>query len=371
MWFSTGFIRAGGFNTPPLGLNLTRDCHAGHLLGSFAGKRPFFVSKISYFVSKIFQRVRFSRFAGGLLTSAFILLSCATSPNLENFDGEDRADFSLLPSGAKIYLWADVEKGRPLLDAVPFAGFDGKNLGGALDRTGTAVAALYPQSAARRFFLAGRGKYPNIRAGMSMAFSRDWKKKKSASGGRYWFSKSLNLGVALGPYLVFVSDGDPLERPAAAPDGAAVLDGVKSPPGFEEFRKPCVFAGFLPESHDVVNRFASVMGLPMRIPAKEFFFGASRGPGDEVKWEPLFCMRFASENEAKGLFSLLALARMLMNAKGEAAAAEGSGPAPAASFLLPLIFENEPELSGRDITLRMTPMTTEELSLLFRIFSVY
>jgi hypothetical protein len=326
--FLTVFIRAGGVNTPKL---------------------------------------------AGLLINAFILLSCATSPKLENFGGEDRADFSVLPLGAKVYLWADVEKGRPLLDAVPFAGFDGKNSGNALDRTGTAVAALYPESAGRRFFLAGWGEYPNIRAGMSMAFSRDWKKKKSASGGRYWFSKSMNLGVALGPYLVFVSDGDPLERPSAAPDGAAVLNSVKSPPGFEEFRKPCVLAGFLPESHDVVNRFVSTMDLPMQIPAKEFFFGASRSPGEEVKWAPLFRMQFASENEAKGLFSLLALARMFMNAQSAAAFAEGSGPASAvaAAFLLPLIFENEPELSGRDITLRMTPMTTEELSLLFRIFSVY
>ncbi|MDR0718582.1 MAG: hypothetical protein LBF78_03025 [Treponema sp.] len=313
------------------------------------------------------------------MISVFILLSCATSPKLENFGGEDRADFSVLPSGAKVYLWADVEKGRPLLDAVSFAGFDGKNSGDALDRTGIAVAALYPESAARRFFLAGWGKYPNVRAGMSMAFSRDWKKKKSASGGRYWFSKSLNLGVALGPYLVFVSDGDPLERPAVAPDGAAVLNSVKSPPGFEEFRKPCVFAGFLPESYDVVNRFASAMDLPMQIPAKEFFFGASRIPGDEVKWEPLFCMQFASENEAKGLFNLLILARMFMNAQSAAAVATataaGSGlasvSAVTAAFLLPLIFENEPELSGRNITLRMTPMTTEELSLLFHIFSVY
>jgi hypothetical protein len=328
--------------------------------------------------SGLLKFLKVNRGQGGIKTlrlsiifTCFILLSCATAPKLENFDGEDRADFSVLPSGAKVYLWADVEKGRPLLDAVSFAGFDGKNSGDALDRTGTAVAALYPESAARRFFLAGRGEYPNIRAGMSMAFSRDWKKKKSASGGRYWFSKSLNLGVALGPHLVFVSDSDPLERPSVAPGGAAVLNSVKSPQGFEEFRRPCVLAGFLPESHDVVNRFVSAMGLPMQIPAKEFFFGASRSPGDEVKWEPLFRMRFASENEAKGLFTLLALARMFMNVQSADASEPLSVNVDEASSFLPLIFGNEPELSGRDITFRMTPMTTEDLSLLFRIFSVY
>ncbi|MDR1862480.1 MAG: hypothetical protein LBQ67_01020, partial [Treponema sp.] len=126
------------------------------------------------------------------LLAAILFFSCAASPRQpESLD--EMGEFAFLPPGGALYLWADVEKSRPLLEALSFAGLRVKDAAQILDRTDTAALAFF--GASPRFFFAGRGNYPNLRAGMSMTFSKDWTRVKSPAGGRYWHSPAYGLGL--------------------------------------------------------------------------------------------------------------------------------------------------------------------------------
>ena len=303
-----------------------------------------------------------NRLLGRLLLPAFLVLllgSCATAPRIADaplggFPGG--ADFSVLPPGARVYLWADVKEARPLLEALSMGGISGRDAADILEKTDTAAAAFYPEEAVRRFFLAGWGSYPSWQAGISMTFSRDWKKLKSPTGKGYWYSKSSGIGAAIGSKLVYAADGDPF----ASVQGGA----VESPGGFEEFRGGCVLAGWIPEPREPVNRFLSAAEIPIQFPAEEFFFGAARvqGGGETGEaWEPVFRMRAPAAEQARAIVSLFALARMFM---GETA---GEGPA----AILQVLFASQPVQEGSDISLTLEAMSTEKTALLFNTFSVY
>jgi len=192
---------------------------------------------------------------GVIFFVVFILfVSCATSPKAGPQPADKAPDFSILPDGADLYLWADIAKAKPLLEALSFEGLSGKDASQILERTDTAMAAIYSDSVNRRFFLAGWGNYPSFRAGLSMGFNRDWKTVKSDTGNRYWYSQRNKLGVALGPKAAFVSDGDPF-APGKGLDPA--------PQGFEEFRRTCVLSGWLNNPAATIDRFISNLGIPL------------------------------------------------------------------------------------------------------------
>jgi hypothetical protein len=259
-----------------------------------------------------------------------------------------------------------VKEARQLLEAVSFEGVDGKDASRILERTGTAVAAFYPEEAARRFFLAGWGSYPRLRAGISMAFSRDWKKVKSETGGRYWLSKSRRIGVALGSKLALVADGDPFAPGADSQNGTA-------PEGFEDFRRPCVLAGWMPEPEDPVNRFLAAAGIPLQIPAENFFFGTRRVAGGQ--WELVFQVRTPSVSQARALVTLFSLARIFaFNTAKDDLGLAGPGEASGRTGItaaLPVLFTNSPVQNGAELTLHSGSMNSGEIALLFNIFSVY
>jgi len=289
--------------------------------------------------------------------------SCATSPKAGPVLENGAPDFSILPAGAVLYLWADVERAKPLLEAFSFEGLSGKDASGILERTDTALAAFYSENLSRRFFLAGWGTYPKFRAGTSMGFSKDWKKVKSDTGNRYWYSAGNNLGIALGSKLAYVSDGDPF-----APAGGT----SPAPQGFEEFRRTCVLSGWLNEPGDAMNRFISNLGIPIQIPAEDFFFGAVRMAADRAPWELVLKIRTPSANHARSILSLFAFARIFVGRALVPADETGEGslfisPMEAAAML----FANLPEQDEDFLTLRMGPLGEKQIALLFEMFSVY
>jgi hypothetical protein len=304
--------------------------------------------------SSVFSVVNsFLLFLFGLL----VLAACATSPKAPESTG-DVGEFALLPAGGRVYLWADVRGGRSLLEALSVGGFRAKDAGQVLDRTDTAAAAFFgggPVEGAGRFFLVGRGKYPNIRAGISMTFSRDWKKAKSPTGNRYWYSPVNGLGVALGPELALAAVGDPF-----APEK---LKHEDIPGDFFAFLRGFSFvaAGWIPEPREPVNVFLASLRVPLQIPAEELFFGAARAGGSgegEDAWELVFRVRTPSAREARALVTLFSLARIAI----------ASGAVPEA--VRPL-FINLPEQDENILVLRSGPMNTKETALLFSAFSVY
>jgi hypothetical protein len=256
----------------------------------------------------------------------------------------EAGEFAFLPPGAAAYLWADVKESRPLLDALSFEGFNAKDAAQILDRTDTAAAAFF--KGPPRFFFACRGNYPNLRAGISMAFSKDWARVKSPSGGgRYWHSPAYGLGLVLGPASALASGGDPLIPQKLLPGDI--------PAAFSAFRTaPLAVAGWVPSPQEPLNNFLASQGVPIRIPAEDLFFGASAGQ-DEGAWELVFRVRTRSVNQARALVSLFALARLAVAGGGSALDA-----------IRPL-FANLPVQDGDSLTLRSAPMNEKEIAALF------
>ena len=306
------------------------------------------------------------RLYGGLfpfLVVALLLASCATSPKMSQAVDGGAPDFSVLPLGADIYLCADIALAKPLLDVLTFEGMSGRDAQPILERTDAAAAAFFSGNPSRRFFLAGWGDYPNLKAGFSMSFSRDWKRVKSDTGNRYWYSRSNKVGIALGPSLAYASDGDPF-APGAGMD--------ISPPGFLDFRLPCVLSGWIVEPNEQINRLMDNMGIPLQIPAEDFFFGIIRAPDDGAfpgreLWALNFKIRTPSANQARSLVSLFSLARLFMPRGEIPLDAETMSPQEAAT----LLFANAPVQDGAFLSIRTGVLDSRGIALLFDLFSVY
>ena len=291
------------------------------------------------------------------------LASCATAPKAGTLPEDGAPDFSVLPPGANICLWADVKQSKPILESMSFAGFEGKDAGRLMDLTNTAVAAFYPESASRSFFMAGWGDYPKLGSGIAMGFSRDWKKKKSETGKRYWHSKSNNIGVAIGSDLVFASDGDPFGAGSA---------GDPAPRGFEEFRRPCVLSLWWNDPGVPLNRITEAMGLPVQIPAEDLFLGVMKSASNTESnrnWILVFRIRTQSASHARSMLSLVSMARIFLQRvpKDEKSGVSVMSPQAAAAIL----FANQPEQDGDSLIIKTDPIGERVIALLFNLFPLY
>jgi len=316
-----------------------------------------------------------------LFLLAVFFVSCATAPKL-SFSGEDESrELSLLPAGGKIYLWTDVAQSRPLLDVLSFEDMSGRDASRVLDSTSTAAAVIFasdPLQAAeeqgRRFFLTALGDFPRIRANFSLTFSRGWKKLKGSGGNKYWYSKNDKVALALGSELVLVSDSDPWgillgEIPAESP-----------PEAFMEFRRGMVLAGWMPSPSGPINGFLESMGIPIQIPAEDFFFGAARSPSNHSSenlepWELVFRIKTPSAIQARSLLALFSMARLFMQ-RGTVpqTGVEGLFSTEKASLspqeAAALLFANAPQQDGEYLTLRIGSLSEETIALLFNMFPV-
>ena len=289
--------------------------------------------------------------------------ACATIPK-GTVDAE-MGDFDLLPEGGLMYLWADIHETRPLLESISFDGLDLKKAGSILDRSNTAAAVFSGAESGERFFVDLRGKYPTFQAGFSMTFSKDWKKNKSQTGNSYWYSDSYGVGVALDSQQALVSGSDPFLRLPSARDLHAVL----VPEGFMEFRTGAVLSGWIPDPQDTVNKFLTALGVPIQLPAEDFFFNVFKGKDDEgnEEWELVFRIRTESANQARGLVTIFSLARaFIVNFSGSGAAEKKE-----LTDFLPVLFYNQPQRDEEILTLRSAIFSAGDLALLFNAISLY
>ena len=343
------------------------------------------------------HKVFTTEFHGGILLFllGFVFLSCATSPKAGPETADGAPDFSVLPSGADIYLWADVKQAKPILQLLSLGELNGKDASQILERTDTALAAFNsrgapgapavsgsPEAAGsletpgfpEHFFFAGWGNYPNLRAGFSMTFSRDWKKIKSSTGNRYWYSEVYKLGIALGSGLAFASDGDPF---------AVFPTLTDAPVGFEEFRRQNVLALWLNNPGVSLNRFISALGLPIQIPAEDFFMGVTRLPANQnpadkeitdARWELVITIKTPSAKDARSLLALFSMARLLTGAVGQQPGSNNTqtdGASMSPKEAAALFLANAPQQNGEYLTIRMGPLDENRIALLFSKFSIY
>ena len=293
-------------------------------------------------------------------TLAFFLSGCATIPR--NFPIIQEEEFDMLPSGGKLYLWADVDRARPILDAISFQDMSLQAAAGILDQTRTAAAVFNSGGINQGFFMNLKGNFPTFRAGLSMAFSRAWRRQRSITGNSYWHSPLLDIGVAMGSTLALVSMGDPFIL--------IPLEGnqIQSPDGFNEFYRGGVIAGWINEPDETINLFFNSLGIPLQIPADLLFFSVFPiTQSEEEHWELVFHIRTPSISQARAVFTLFTLARAAIIINPFESSIERSG----IQDFLPLLFANPIHREENILILRSAIMDTQELSLLFENFLVY
>jgi len=287
----------------------------------------------------------------------FIFASCASAPRV-SFQQQENRELSVLPAGARVYLWADAVQGRPLLDAFASVYLAGEGISDILDSTQSAAVAIFPdQNQGRRFFLAASGSYPRAMASFSLFFNRGWRRQRSVTGSSYWFSRNDNIALALGSNLALVSDVDPYEN----------FTFEIPPEGFTEFNRGYALAGWLNDPSDSINTFISNLGIPLQVPAEDLFFGAV---SSEADWELVFRIRTPSPTHARSLITLFSMARLFILSGPQIplpADDLAMGPQEAARLLL----ANTPEQDGDALTLRIGPLSESMIALLFTLFSVY
>jgi hypothetical protein len=316
---------------------------------------------LSFFLCVLCELCASVRLISVVFVFFIFLASCASSPKISSL--VDESGLSLLPAGAKVYLWADTVKARSLLDVLSFQGVNGKDVAQVLDKTKTAAVAFFTDdkdgdtTGNRQFYIAALGKYPQFGASLSFAFSKSWKKQKSSTGGSYWYSASDNVALALGADLALVSNTDPLTAfPAAS-----------APVGFAEFNRGFALAGWMNDSAESINVFMASMGIPLQIPAEDFFFGAKN---QAELWDLIFKIRTQSPAQARSLLTLFSIARLFVLRAADAGggdAGEPMSPQQAAA----LLFANVPELDAEYLTLRMDSLGADKIALLFSMLSIY
>jgi hypothetical protein len=300
----------------------------------------------------------------------FILLfvSCKSVPDFPDPVLGESGSIPLEP-GALVYVFADAQGARPILDLVPIAGMDEKQSREMLDRTRSVAAALYPAESGRRFQLMAWGSYPGFRAGMAFGANRDWKKRRSPGGVPYWYSARDRLSVALNAKQAFVSaalDDTPLEPFSTPP-------GIEVPEGFGEFRWGAVISCWLENPGPAMDRAFEALGIPLRLPAERVFVSVFQAAGQAdsggeaaARYEALLRIRFPGAAQARGIVTLFTLAGAFLS--GGLSPADG---APSLAALAAFLFANPPVQDGQNLTIKTAVLSEREIALLFNLFSVY
>jgi hypothetical protein len=296
-----------------------------------------------------------------LCSLLFVIASCKTMPDIPNAVlGE--TDHIPLEDGAFVYVFADVQAAKPILELLPIAEMNDKQARQMLDKTSTAVAALYPPASGRRYQAAAWGAYPSFQAGVALGMSKYWKKQRSAAGLSYWHSPADRLSIALNPKHAFIAAWEE-ETPG---DPVTASPGVKLPEGLNEFRRGAIVSCWLEDPGPWLDRIFEQAGIPLQLPAQRIFlslFPAARLPGEQPqeagqKYEAMIRMRFAGAAQARSLVFLFSLARNFM-----AGAETGRMAA--------LLFANPPSQNGSDLDIKTSVLTETQIALLFALFSVY
>jgi hypothetical protein len=298
-----------------------------------------------------------------VFTAGLLLFSCASAPKAAD-PLSGGAEYLPLNRGALAYMVIDTKEARPILDGLsgrlPVTAAGEKQTKQLLDRTESAALAVFDAGGGGYVQAAAWGGYPVRRAGVSFAFDRNWKRRKSGAGYSYWYSERNRAAVALSASQAFMSMKT--SGPGGPPEPAGPAPGVLIPEDFAAFRQGAALALWLPEPQSSIGRLMQAMELPLQIPAEEAF--AALHPGGEggsgKRYEALLRIRTPAASQARALTSLFSMAVYLT-----AGTEEREGPAALAAIL----FANFPVQDGRYVTLRTAAMDVETIAFFFEIFT--
>jgi hypothetical protein len=304
-----------------------------------------------------------------VLCSLFIFLSCKSVPQTPEFNFETAAVVPLEP-GAFAYILTDIRDTKPFLDV------QDKNLQQIVDATRYAVAAFYLPYDTRRYHLAAWGNYPSSRAKIALGANKDWKKMNSQTGGsEYWYSEKDKLSVALTSTQAFVSAGKAGDNTPANPFPSGT--GTTIPEGFKEFCRGAVFSCWLENPSSLIGQKLTEMGIPLEIPAEQVFFSISpvanqTGTATGRNYESALKIQFTSDTQASAIATVLTFARGLFSLRANPPDTDqGEGISGIFTLLTSVLFSNLPLQEGKSLIIKTNALDSENISLLFKSFSLW
>ena len=282
----------------------------------------------------------------------FLLTTCKSIPVMpESFLKNER--FLPIDEGASVYLVADVLKARSILNLLPIEELKDNQAKEMLDKTGYAVAALFPEESGRRFQLAAWGNYPSFRAGFAFTFDKNWKRQRSPSGDSYWHSENNGLSLALTSEQAFAAGS--LDKMPVDPLSSSVQKRKQIPSGFNDFRAGAPLSFWLEDPHKVISGLFNEAGIPIQFPIQQLFvniFPAKDGSGN-FEADIFFLMENTSQS--RGMTAILNLASKHI-------------PAGSDSIIAMLFFANPPVQNDRSLDLKSAVLDENDISMLFSIF---
>jgi hypothetical protein len=262
--------------------------------------------------------------------------------------GLEKADILPFESGAFVYIFADAVRARSIIDLLPVKELNNRQVKQMLDRTNFFAAALFPQESGRRFQIAAEGNYPRSQAALALFFDKNWQKRRSGSGIKYWYSPLNRLSIMLGSANAYAA--------SSAVDGPfepyTSMPGVQTPEVFNEFRKESYglfnspLSCWIPNPFVLLNRMFA--GMPVQS-VKNLFINLF--PVQEGRYETVIRLQFENSSHARGMAVILSLA-------------SGRSTDPFLSAFL----SNPPVVNGNVIDIRCAPFSEKEIKDLLELF---
>jgi hypothetical protein len=283
--------------------------------------------------------------------TVFLLFACASVPKPEKFY-EGRSGFALMAEGAELYITAQVQSVRPILDSLNLGGMSGEELKDFFDKTKVLTVAFFPATEAWRFFAAASGNFPSARGGIYFGASKNWEKRLSASGMPYWYSPQSRLSVSLYSGMAYLSDDDPFVPPP----------GAQVPAALPLLQKGAVLSGWMNNPARVFDNMAGSFTIPLVIPAKRMIFAVYPEPSGQ--YSAVLHLETPSPAQAAALARLFALVKLGLSAVDF----KGDG---GLEILVKAFFSQNPKTEGNALLLNTGVMEGKDLALLFNAISVH
>ncbi|HCC37096.1 MAG TPA: hypothetical protein DEQ14_05515 [Treponema sp.] len=309
-------------------------------------------------------KLKHMRNPAGFVSLALLFLLAVSCRTLPEISGPFSAGETAIPlePGAIAYILADVKNARPILNFLPIRELNENQAGQILDRTQSAVVAVYPRESGRRFQLAAWGDFPTGQAGIALGLSKEWKKARSQAGYSYWYSQAGGLSLAINAkqaHVAAVSAGVP-------PDPISHSPPVQFPADFIAASAGSIISCWLENPGTTVNRLFEAMGLPLQLPAERMYITIfpNENPAQDsgLRYRAAIKIEASGESQAKALETLFSMARVFSSQ-----APETNGVVSLAAVL----FANAPVRDGKYLELQTAPLTEKDIALLFSFFSIY
>ena len=302
-----------------------------------------------------------------LFIICYLLFSCKSATKTTELT---LLESGILPldKGASAYVLIDVVKAKPVLEKLSYIPMTDKNMKMMIDKTRSAVLAVFtPSSTETRLFqLVSWGSYPASGSSLAFGANKDWKKQKSAFlDSVYWHSDKAQLSVAVTSsqaYVLVAMSKDPH-------DPIPLSGGIKIPDGFREFAGASVLSCWLSEPGSVLNKKLKAAGIPLEIPAEQFFvslFPADRkASASQPEYEANIKITVPTTAQARAVATFISIARTFM--PPPAKPDEEVSPKNAEA-LANILFANPVIQEGNSLIIKTPPLGLNEISLLFSMF---